>query len=121
MLKNIEDMQIVSQDHVELILKGVRAWNRASQQMAGAIITFVARTIEDGATATETILAAKTLEDMLTIQTRFLKHAYEDGVSECGKIGTFYAELAKNAFVPVERILSNGGILGSHLRREIHH
>ena len=35
--------------------------------------------------------------------------------------GTFYAELAKNAFVPVERILSNGGILGSHLRREIHH
>jgi len=108
MLKNIEDFQAVSQQHADLVIKSMRSWNRAIQVMTTQMVDFAARTTDEGATAIESMLAAKSIEEMMEINGRFLKQTYEGGVSECGKIGGVYADLAKDAFAPVERILSRG-------------
>jgi hypothetical protein len=117
MLKNIEDFQLLSQQHADLIIKSVRSWNRAVQAMTTQMVNFAARTTDEGATAFESMLAAKSIEEIFEINGRFLKHAYEGGVGECGKIGGVYADMAKDAFAPVERIISRGGVMAPLLRR----
>jgi hypothetical protein len=116
MLKNIEDLQSISQQNADLIIKSMRSWNRCVQTIATHMVDFAARTTDDGAAALEAMMAAKSIEEMVEINGRFFKRTYEGGVGECGKIGGVYASLAKDAFVPVERIFSRS-MMSPLLRR----
>ena len=117
MLKNFEDFQTLSQQHAELVMKSLRDWNRTVQTASSEIMTFYSRSFEEGATAFEAILAAKSIEQITEIQAAFIKRSYEECVTESGKIGGIYAALAKDAFKPLERVMSLNG-RGPLLRQE---
>jgi len=118
MLKNFEDFQTVSQQNADLLMKSLRDWNRTVQTASTEIMGFASRSFEEGATAFEAILAAKSIEQIVEIQTRFLKRCYEESVTESGKIGSIYATLTKDAFKPLERVMSLNGRGSPLLRRE---
>jgi hypothetical protein len=109
MLKNIEDLQTVSQEHADLVVKSLRDWNKVVQTAATEVMSFASRSFEEGATAFEAMLAAKSIEEIVEIQTRFLKRTYEECVTESGKIGEIYAGHAKDAFKPLEGVLRING------------
>ena len=117
MLKNFEDVQTLSQQNADLIIKSLRDWNRTMQTASTEIMNFASRSFEEGATAVEAMLAAKSIEQIVEIQAGFLKRRYEECVTESGKIGGIYASLAKDAFKPLERVMSLNG-RGQLLRRE---
>ena len=118
MLKHFEDFQSLSQQHADLVVKSLRDWNRTVQTASAEIMGFASRSFEEGATAFEAMLAAKSIEQMVEIQASFLKRCYEDYVTESGKIGGIYAALAKDAFKPLERVIALNGRGGSLLRQE---
>jgi len=117
MLKNLEDLQALSQQNADLVMKSMRGWNQAVHTASTEMMNFASRSFEGGATAFESMLAAKSIEQMLEIQTGFIKRWYEECVTESGKIGSIYAGLAKDAFKPLERVMSLNG-RGSLLRQE---
>jgi hypothetical protein len=117
MLKNIEDFQVLSQQNADLVVKSLRDWNRVVQTAATEIMGFASRSFEEGATAFEAMLAAKSIEEIIEIQTGFLRRSYEECVTESGKIGGIYSAHAKDAFKPLERAMSING-RGQLLRRE---
>ena len=47
------------------------------------------------------------IDDATSVETP--KRAYDDYMQQMSKIGGMYANLAKEAYKPVERILQNGG------------
>ena len=118
MLKNFEDFQTLSQQHADLVMKSLRDWNRAAQTAATEIMGFGSRSFEAGATAFEAMLAAKSIEQITEIQVGFLRRSYEEYITESGKIGTTYAALAKDAFRPLERVMSLNGRGAQPLRHE---
>jgi hypothetical protein len=118
MLKNFEDIQALSQQNADLVMKSLREWNRTVQVASTEMMGFAARSFEEGASAFEAMLAAKSIEQIAEIQAGFLKRRYEECVTESGKIGSIYASLAKDAFKPLERVMSLNGRGGPLLRRE---
>ena len=117
MLKNFEDLQTVSQQHADLIMKGLREWNRTMQTASTEMLSFASRSFEEGATAFEAILAAKSIEQIVEIQAGFVRRCYEECITESGKIVGICAAQAKDAFKPLERVMSLNGRGGPLLRR----
>lgn len=111
MLKNFEDIQVLSQKHADLLIKSVRDWNRTVQTASSEMMSFASRSFEEGASAFEAILAAKSIEQMVEIQAGLLKRCYEECVTQSGKIGGIYAALARDAFKPLEGVMSLNGAL----------
>ena len=83
MLKYFEDVQSLSQQNADLVIKSLRDWNKTMPSTE--ILSFASRSFEEGATAFEAILAAK------------------------------------DAFKPIERVISLNGSRGPLVRREEQH
>ena len=60
------------------------------------------KTLEDVFQAWEQLLRARTAGDMMDVQTRYAKKAYDTHVAELSRLTELYQELARNAVKPVE-------------------
>ena len=118
MLKNFEDLQALSQQHADLVMKGLRDWNQSLRTASTEMLSFASRSFEEGTAAIEAMLAAKSIEQIVEIQAGFLKRYYEECIAESGKIGGIYSALAKDAFKPLERVMSLNGKGNPLLRQE---
>ncbi len=63
------------------------------------------RSFEEGTATFEKLLSAKSVEQAIEIQTGFAKRAYDGYMHQLSKLGGMYADLAKEAYKPVEKAL----------------
>ena len=61
------------------------------------------KTFEDGCRTWEQLAGAKSVGQMIEIQTQFAKRAFDNYMSELSKLGDMYASLARNAYKPVQQ------------------
>jgi hypothetical protein len=94
MIKNFEDMQKLGQSNVDSAMRMFGEWNKNWQAIAAEMSDYTKRSFEE---------STATLEKLMS------KRAYDDYMQQMSKIGGMYANLAKEAYKPVERILQNGG------------
>jgi hypothetical protein len=83
-------------------------WNKGWQAIAAEMTDYTKRSFEDGTATFEKLVSAKSVEQAVEIQTNYAKRAYDEYMHQLTKIGGMYAELAKEAYRPVERALQNG-------------
>lgn len=108
MIKNFEDIQKLSQSNVDSAVKVFGEWNKNWQAIAAELSDYTKRSFEDGTATFEKLIASKTLEQALEIQTTYAKRSYDEYVQQLTKIGAMYANLAKEAYKPVEKIMQSG-------------
>jgi hypothetical protein len=96
MIKNLEEVQKLGKDNVEATLKSFSATSKAVQAIAAEMTNYAKKSFEDGTTALERLLGAKTLE----------KTSYEGFVAQATKLGELYADLAKESYKPFEGYLA---------------
>ena len=53
-------------------------------------------------------MGAKSLEQAVDIQSKFVKRSYDEYMHQMAKVGSMYAELAKEAYRPMEKMLQGG-------------
>ena len=63
---------------------------------------------EDSTATFEKLLAAKSLEQALEIQTSYVRRAYDDYMQQMTRVATMFADLAKEAYKPMERMMYAG-------------
>jgi hypothetical protein len=56
--------------------------------------------------AFEQLLRAKSFEQVIEVQSQYARMAYEAHVAELTKLGEMYADLTRNAYKPVEKIVT---------------
>src|SRR5262245_50705716 len=105
MIKNFEDFQKLGQQNVDTAMKAFGEWSKSWQAIAAEITDYTKRSFEEGTATVERLLAAKSFEQAVEIQTGYAKRAYDDYMHQLSKIGGLYAELAKEAYKPVEKVL----------------
>ena len=87
-------------------LKSMASLSKGTQAIAVEASDYAKKSFEAGSAAFEKLLAAKSFEDALGIQTDYAKQAYESFVAEATKFGDLYSELAKEAYKPFEGIVA---------------
>ena len=108
MIKNFEDIQKLSQTNMDTVMKAFGEWNKGWQAIAAEITDYTKKSFEEGTATFEKLASAKSVEQAIEIQTGFAKRAYDGYMHQMSKIGGMYAELAKEAYKPVEKVLQNG-------------
>jgi hypothetical protein len=105
MIKNFEDFQKLGQQNVDATMKVLGEWSKGWQAIAAEMTDYTKRSFEESTATVEKLLSAKSFEQAVEIQTGYAKRAYDDYMHQVSKIGGLYAELAKEAYRPVEKAL----------------
>lgn len=105
MIKNFEDFQKLGHQNVDTAMKMIGEWSKGWQAIAAEMTDYTKRSFEEGTATVEKLLSAKSFEQAVEIQTGYAKRAYDDYMHQVSKIGGLYADLAKEAYKPVEKAL----------------
>jgi hypothetical protein len=105
MIKNYEDFQKLGQQNVDTAMKMVGEWSKGWQAIAAEMTDYTKRSFEESTATVEKLLAARSIEQAVEIQTGYAKRAYDGYMHQVSKLGGLYAELAKEAYKPVEKAL----------------
>ncbi len=107
-MKPFEDFQKLGQTNVDAAMRAFGEWNKGWQAIAAEMTDYTKRSFEDGSATFEKLVSSRSIEQVMEIQTSFAKRAYDEYMHQLNKIGGMYAELAKEAYRPVERAMQNG-------------
>ncbi len=72
--------------------------------MTAEMTDYSKRSIEESTKTVEKLMTARSIEQVMEIQTGFAKRAYDDYMLQMSRIGTMYADIAKDSAKPFERL-----------------
>ena len=105
MIKGMEDFQKLGQANMETSMKMFGELTKGWQAIAAEFSDYTKRSFEDGTSTLEKLMAAKSLEQAVDIQSKFVKRSYDEYMHQMAKVGGLYAELAKEAYRPMEKLM----------------
>jgi len=106
MANKFEEFQKMGTEQFEAATSVAASLAKALQTIAAETADYSKRSLEDNSAYLEKLLAAKSLDSAMQIQSEYAKSAYESFVAQATKIGELYTSLAKEAFKPVESVIS---------------
>jgi phasin family protein len=89
-----------------MALASFGAWSKNAQAIATEVADYAKKSFEESTSAWERLLAAKSPEKAMEVQSEYLKSSYEDFVAESAKLSELYADLAKEAYKPFESVMA---------------
>lgn len=100
-----DDLQTIGKDNYDAMLRSYGELNKGMQAVAARWTDYSKRSFEDAARAFRQLVAAKTLEQAVEIQSQYAKTAYENWMAETSKLTEICAEMARDAYRPVGQVV----------------
>jgi hypothetical protein len=104
-----EEFQRVGKDGFDAAVRSFGEVNKGLQAIAAEVTDYSKKAFEDGTRAFEQLLSAKSFEQVIEVQSQYLRMAYDAYVAEWSKLGEMYAGLTRNAYKPVEQAAAKAG------------
>src|SRR5436853_6740569 len=102
----VEDFQGYGKEHFEQYVASATSMQHGLQAIASAYGDYTKKSFEDTKSFVEKLSGVKSLDKAIEVQTEFAKSAYETYVAEAQKIAGLYADLAKQAYKPLEGLVA---------------
>ncbi|MBN8998539.1 MAG: phasin family protein [Rhizobiales bacterium] len=102
MINGFESVQKASKDGVDMTMKSMDAFGKGMQAIAVEAADYSKKSFESGTAALEKLMAAKSLDKAVEVQSEYVKSAYEGYVGEMTKLQSMMTEFAKDAYKPFE-------------------
>ena len=106
MVQQFDQFQKFGEENVDAALKSFGAVSKGAQAIATEAADFARKSFEQGTATFEKLVGAKSLDKAIEIDTDYLKTSYEGFVAQSTKITELYANVAKEAFKPLEGIVA---------------
>ncbi len=106
-----DQMQKLGKDGMDMALASFGAWSKNAQAIATEVADYAKKSFEELTAAWEKVLAAKSPEKVMEVQSEYLKSSYEDFVAESAKLSELYADLAKEAYKPFESVMAKASAM----------
>jgi hypothetical protein len=100
-LANFAEFQKVGQKGFEAAVDSYGRFNRAVQALAARSTENAKKAFEDTFRTFEQIMNAKSVEQVVEIQSQYLRRAHDNFVAEVSKFGDWYADTIQDASKPV--------------------
>jgi phasin family protein len=111
MMMTTDQIQKISKDSVDMAMASFGAWTKNAQAIATEFADYSKKSFEDSTAALEKLMAAKSPEKAMEVQSEYLKSFYADFVAQSTKFSELYADLAKQAYKPFEGVLAKASAL----------
>jgi hypothetical protein len=103
MAKEFEDISKMGQANMDGALKMWGDWAKSWQAVTAEMTDYSKRSIEEGTRTMEKLMTARSFEQVMEIQTSYAKRAYDDYMLQMSRLGSMYADMAKEGAKPFER------------------
>ena len=101
-MMNSVDVQKLGQENLDRAMRLLGDWNKNWQAIAAEMTDYSKRSFEQSTKTFEKLLAAKSLEQAIEIQTSYARRVYDEYMQQMTKLGGMYANLAKEAYMPLD-------------------
>ncbi|MCO5131255.1 MAG: phasin family protein [Xanthobacteraceae bacterium] len=98
----VEELQNYGKEQYESAVSSVNEVQHTLQAIVAAFGDYSKKSFEEGSAFLEKLMASKSLDKVIEVQTEYAKSSYETFMAESQKISALYAELAKQSFKPFE-------------------
>jgi phasin family protein len=99
---NLEEANKKTKEVVDTAVKNYAEVTKGFQSIAAEATEYSKKSVQDLTSFVEQLTAARSIEAVVELQTKFAKNSYESFVAQATKIGELYADLAKTAYKPLE-------------------
>jgi hypothetical protein len=106
MMFKVEDIQNYGKEQYETALATASGVQSGLSAIAAAYGDYSKKSYEDAKSFVEKLSGVKSLDKALEAQSEYAKTSYETFVADAQKIAGLYGDLAKQAFKPLEGIVS---------------
>jgi phasin family protein len=99
-----EEMQSFGKDNMETAMNYFGAWTKGAQAIAAEVADYSKKSFESSSAAWEKLVATKSPDKAMEVQSEYLKSSYEGFVAEATKLSEMYVDLFKDAYKPFEGV-----------------
>jgi hypothetical protein len=107
MFEVVESVQKFGKERIDAIAASASTWGKGVHQIAKETADYSKKSLEASQNAAEKLASAKSLENVIEVQTEFAKSSYADFIGQATKISALYRTLAKETF---EAIVASNSI-----------
>jgi hypothetical protein len=98
--------QNFGKEHLEAVTASSSSLAKSWQAIAAESTDYAKKSVENGSACVEKLLAAKSFESILQIQSEYAKSSSDALVGYVTKVCEFYSNLAKDVFKPADTAIS---------------
>ena len=105
-VKGYDQFVSFSKDNAEAVIKSANATGKGIETINGEVFAFARKSIEEGIVATKAIMASKSVDEAIQLQSEFSKTVFEAYVDELAKFGDLALAITKSAATPLQARVS---------------
>ncbi len=99
-MPGLNEMQKIGQESAERALQSFGALSQGFQAVAVEVADYAKRSVEEGTTALERLLAARSLDKAFEVQADYVRQTYAGLVGQASKLNDLYVGMARDACRP---------------------
>jgi phasin family protein len=104
-LAALGDFNTYSKQNLEAVVASVTAATKGAEALGAQAMAYSKKSIEDQVAAAKSLTGAKSVQEVVELQTSFAKSALEAYIAELNKASETVASSVKNTFAPInERV-----------------
>jgi phasin family protein len=105
-MNSVEQFQQKAREQSDAAMASAKTLAANVQAITAAHADYTKKAIQDGSEFVTKLASLKAPADFMTLQSEYAKSAYETFVAEAKKISALYADLAKQAYKPLEGLVA---------------
>jgi phasin family protein len=102
LIKGYDELTEITQKNVEAFVKAGNLWAKGAENIGKAYFNLAQVSAEAGVEVAQAMFAAKTLKDVVDVQTGYAKASMDTFVTEGKKINDMTLKVANEAFEPIQ-------------------
>jgi hypothetical protein len=103
-----QQFQHAAQTGFETALRSWGELNKGWTALAAEWTEYSKNAFNEGTHALERLVGARTIDDVVQIQSEYAKKAYDEHVAEVSKLGQMRVDVVQNAYKPAEEAVRKG-------------
>ena len=101
-VKGYDQLLSIGKDNAEAVIKSATLAGKGLEAINTQVFAYSRLSMEEGVEVTKAVLASKSVQEALEIQTDYVKSAFETYVTELNKVRDMALSVAKQAAQPLQ-------------------
>jgi phasin family protein len=107
-LAQLNDLNAHSKQNLEAVIASVTAATKGAEALGAQAMTFSKSAVENQVAAAKSLASAKSVQEVVELQTAFAKTAMESYMAELGRMGEIVAASVKDSLKPLNERVTAG-------------
>ena len=106
-LKQYDQFTVFGKDNVDAVMAASNAYAKGFETLTSELLNLSKHSMEESIAATKALFGAKTLQEMIELQTTLARTTFDKMISQTTRVGEVATKVAQDAFEPLTNRVSH--------------